>query len=297
MAAGGFRMGDLKPVLEPAPKGGDITETIGRAFVNKMLSDLTEGVVSANQTSGVGQVRELMGALKDADDLTERRERRRREHLEEELEDLRDELKRLARARNDRGQGDDTLSTMLQLLIKQSDEKLALFMQQQQMMLELLTKDKKGDSEDFFRQLGLQQIQQALQADPIQTYEQQRQYWEARLGADVGENRNLKEWEIKEKYALRRRELDIEEKRATAELESRTQGLQTLGQVAAALTGVRTGEAAATDGAPTPPGLYDYTCAQCGHRWIQPTLDPELTCPKCQAHLTTGTPEATHDVA
>lgn len=303
MAAGtgsGFRMGDLRPVVAPEPKGSDITETIGRAFVNKMLNDLTEGVVAANQPSGVGQVRELMGALKDADDLTERRERRRREHLEEELEDLRDELKRLARARTDRGQGEDTLSTLLQLLIKQSDDKLALFMQQQQMMLDLLAKDRKGDSEDFFRQLGLQQIQQALQTDPIQAYEQQRQYWESRLGADVGEAKSLKEWEIKEKYALRKRELDIEEKRATAELESRTQGLQTLGQVVAALNGGRSGEAAATTapaGAATPPGLYDYTCAQCGHRWIQPTLDPELTCPKCQAHLTTGAPEATHDVA
>lgn len=292
MSSPGFRMGDLRPAIPEAPKADNITETIGKAFVNKMLADLTTNAVQT-ASPGVGQVRELMGALKDADELTDRRERRRQERLAEELEDLREDIRRLAKAKA--GGGDETLGLLLQALLKQSDEKLTLFMQQQQAFLELLMRERdkdKGSSEDFFRQIGLQQIQQALQADPIEAYERQRQYWETRLGADVGESKSLKEWELKEKYALERRKLELEEAKALKESEDRTRGLQTLGQVVASLQQARTGgadqEAAETVAPGGVPGLYDYTCAACGHRWLQPTLEPELVCPKCQTHLSTG---------
>ena len=122
MADAKIRMGDLRPYMTQE-KGDDMSSTIGRAFVNGILSNIGQGQIPGQS----GGLRELTGALKDIDEVQERRAQRKRngemEDLLEMIDDLRAEIRRLKRSGGEEG-------AMAQVM--------AAFMDSQQNMTKLL---------------------------------------------------------------------------------------------------------------------------------------------------------------
>lgn len=300
MADAGIRIGDLRPALTPNRGGDGITDSIGRAFVNGMMNQISSG--QAFGASPVNQVRELVGVVKDVDELDERREKRKRARLEEELEDLRDEIRR-----SRRGGGDDSLtSKLLQGILESNATMYKTMMESQAAQYQatidrLAEKTEPSEFQQFLMSMGQQYMQGLQHRDPRKEYEEERAYWEDRLGSgNVSRSEEMafkkwlkeKEWEIENNRDERQTQAQIREQ------EERTKQLQALAEAASAFVSRRSdgpGPAETPTAAPAaPPGLYRYACAECGHEWLQTTLDTTLICPKCQARLTVETP---HDAS
>lgn len=284
---GRMTMGDLRGAIAPHTDGGDqTTEQLGRAFLNGLLGGLANGMMPG-QGGGVSQVKELLGAVKDVDDIQDRREKRRRDRLEDELEELRDDIRALMR----RGKGmgtDDGMGSLVSMVIDSNNKAWSAMMDKQstemQAILERVAEKMGGsDMQQWLTGLGRDYLQGAISRDPKKEYETEKSYWESRLGDH--HDRDWDQWYAKEKLRLEEKQIDSQMAQEVAEREQRVSGLQSLAEVAAALMGRTPGAAGATSpDTGTPGGIYRYECPSCHHDWLQRTLESEFICPKCGQH-------------
>lgn len=301
MADAKIRMGDLRPYMTQE-KGDDMSSTIGRAFVNGILSNMGQGQIPGQG----GGLRELTGALKDIDEVQERRGHRGRNREIEELVDLVDDLRDEIR-RNKRKGGGDGESGIAQVMtaFMESQQNMTKMLQESQNSVLAAVLDRLGDKlgnggdmQKWLAELGTNYLNGQMQRDPKREYEDEREYWASRLNTSSQSSYDkwmkeqefqLRKEESSEERALRREQWKHEEEIRRQEAESRTAQLQALAQAVGGMAG-RGQNPGPGESEGTPP-LYPYTCAACQHTWFQPTLEEKVSCPKCQAQLEVSIPE------
>lgn len=303
MADAGIRIGDLRPYIADKPSNDNMSETIGRAFVSGILNNLTTGVVPGQGTN----LRDLTAALKDMDEVQSRRTGRGREQVSEELldelADLKAEIRRIKRGGGEEG---GSTALMMKFLMETQSQTLKLMQENtnltMQAVLEKLgEKVGGGDMQKWLAELGSNFLNSQMSRDPKKEYEEEMDYWAARLQGQVSKNYEqwlkerefeLRKEEAAQERALRREQWEHEERQRQRDAEARTQQLQALAQAVAGMSGgKRADDNGSADGMPP---LYPYTCAACQHTWFQPTLEDKVSCPKCQAQLEVNLPEESH---
>lgn len=274
----GLRRG-VRPAAAADGKA-EITQAVGEAFVQRMLADITGG--PAGQ---VGQLREVIGVVKDLDDVQTGRRSRQQADLEEVLDELAAVRKDLKKAKSG-GDGDTSLiGLMLKGLMDQqtkAEERWIAWQEKQEEREREREKERReleqGSTTQFFAKFGYDALQGQLTKDPLDEYKRQHAFWSDVLGSSSQEKAADQRWEKQEEYRLREKEIEAKYGAEEKEAGRRVEGLQQLATIAAAVTGQ------APPGGP-PPGVFRYTCGACGQEFAVPNPTLAHVCPSCGAAL------------
>lgn len=284
----------------PASGSGDsgITQAVGEAFVQRMLNDITGG--AANQ---VGQLRDVIGVVKDLDEVQSTRRGRQRSEVEalvEELDDLRAEIRKARRGGGDDGGGMNAV--LLKGLLDQqaqAEERWQKMLERQEerdkIYREELKQAQDQSANNFFAKMGFESMMGRLNSDPLQEWERQYNFWSERVGDGAkatrderAEERAERRWEREQEFLLKQQEIAAKYGQEDKESTKRTENVQSLATIAAALLGggvppVEPG--AAVPGAGPAAGVFRFNCPTCGNEFAVP--DPSLArlCPNCGTAL------------
>jgi len=274
----------------PETENATITQAVGEAFVQRMLQDITGG--AANQ---LGQLRDVIGVVKDLDEVQDRRRQRRQEELDEVLEELESLKQELRRAKGGDG-GENSLTTLIvKALMDQqakAEERMMTLVKEIREDQERREKERReleqNSATQFFAKFGWEALQGRLNSDPLEEYKRQHEFWSQILhGTDTHrDDLAFERWVKEQEFRLREKEIDRKYEADDRQAQERARSLADLASIAGALAGQPVG-------GPTPgAGVFRYTCAACGNEFAVP--DPRLArvCPACGQPVAAAPPAA-----
>lgn len=264
-------------------ENASITQAVGEAFVSRMLRDITDGA-----TSQVAQLRDVIGVVKDLDEVQAGRRARRQQELDavlEELEDLRTELRRAKRGGGGDGDGNQTiLATLLKGIMDQqqrAEERWQQWLEREEERQAQRERERReweqNSAQSWLAGLGAEALKARLNADPMEEYRRQHEFWSELLGKGAAAKVDFDKWRTEKEFELREKEIQAKYGSEERQAERQARQLQDLAAIAAAVTG-GTGPAAG-------PGIFRYTCGACGSQFAVPSPELAQRCPACGTAL------------